>query len=263
MEPRSSRIRNLALGDDARVGHVWRKSIDCQSSYHIALPRKIYEDSEKQLLSIESKVRGLWSPKIDRPIEIPRVSSGFFYKFHSRAFAKSYFYKNTFKALVACNILRHHLRHFDSFVDLGAGSGAFCVASHEAIGCKNFELVDRSANQLKLAEVVMSRVCSDRKFELTEVDIRDYLTENRSCLSSYAMGESLSEGVNFIEKICLSSTFTIIESPTFVRLAYPILEECGLHVTGGHVEFQCGPRIEHLVEGGRGHFAYLHSSKQR
>ena len=231
-----------------------------KKSPRLALPPQIAQLAEYDLLSIERILSGLWDPKVVDPIEIPRIPENLYYENYSDAFTRSYFYKNLYKGLISAHLLKHQLAGISQIIDLGAGTGAFSIALSMILRLDSIAMIDRSSRQIENAKVIFEKLDFPSKINYQLGDFSSLDTKGINVVCSYALGESLCEKVDVLQLIQNSKTFTLIDTPFVISLLEPILKEMNLRIVSGVIEFSAGEAITHLVEGGGGRFAYLHSS---
>lgn len=231
-----------------------------KKSEGMLLPAQIAQMAEHDILAIERKINGLWRPKIAEPIEIPNSPASYYYENYSRAFTRSYFYKNLFKCLITSHLLRHHIAKIENIVDLGAGAGVFSVAFAQICNLKSIRLLDRSHSQIAISKSVFGRLNVPSCVDYEVCDFSKLSFSGMDMICSYSIGEALSERFDLIEVIAKANTFTMVESPFLISLLEPILKELDLRIVSGVVNFAAGEAISHLIEGGAGQFAYMHCS---
>lgn len=226
----------------------------------MSLPQPLVERALENFYEIERKIKGLWEPEIVRPIDIPDRPNQDYYKTFALQFTRSYFFKNLLKCLICNEILRYHIGEFDDFVDLGSGSGPFSVALAQSFELSRLELVDCSETQLQIAESVFQKLEYQTAISFNRTSIANFDAHRKHCFASYAMGEAMQNEIDIFKIVEDSDTFTLIDSPFVVRGVNDFLESRLLRTMSGYITFSIESDLKHLVEGGGGHFCFLHKA---
>ena len=228
------------------------------SSKSIRLPRALVDRALENFCEIEKQINGIWHSETANPIDIPDKPTHGFYKTFALQFNGAYFFKNLLKCLIVNEILRCHIGHIDEFVDLGSGAGPFSVALAQSFQSSKLELVDRSDVQLQIADRVFKKFDSKVEVSFSNMNIGNFNAKGKNCVASYAMGESMQDQVDIFRLIRESKTFTLIDSPIVVRGVYDYLDLCSRSSMSGCVSFTAENILKQLIEGGGGHFCFLH-----
>jgi hypothetical protein len=224
----------------------------------VSLPESLIEGALENFFEIERRINGLWRPETLKPIEIPDKPNQYYYKNFALQFTRSYFFKNLLKCLICNEILRYHIGGIEKFVDIGAGSGPFSVALAQSFEPSTLELLDCSEAQLGIAELVLEKWRSISDISYCCMNVTDFDALGKDCVASYAMGEFTQNRVDVLKTIRESNTFTLIDSPLVVRGVRSYLESCDLPAISGYITFSIEGNLKQLVEGGGGHFCFLH-----
>ena len=207
---------------------------------------------------IETEIKGLWCPETVKPIEIPEKPDHNYYKMFALQFTRAYFFKNLLKCLICNEILRYHIGEIEEFTDLGAGSGPFSAALAQSFGPSKLKLLDSSETQLEIAAHVFQQFKPDVSVSFQDMNVYDFDARGKNCVASYAMGESMQNGVDIFRTIKNANTFTLIDSPFVVRGVNDYLNSYSCHTLSGHITFTIEGQLSHFIEGGGGHFCFLH-----
>jgi hypothetical protein len=229
----------------------------------VTLPKRIVENCLNNFMAVRESIGDLWNPEIVNPIPIPIEPNEYYYKNFGIHFTRSYFFKNLLKCLITLEILRYHFTDYDNSFDLGSGSGTFSVALYQAIKPKRLHLNDYSADQLKMAKEIFSRIAprAEIYFDNSPVSADKYI--GKDCVSSYAMSESPKNFVNFLEIIEISNRFTLLDTPMTIGHAEDYLNLRNYNFFSSYIEFSVKDDMLDFIEGGRGHFSFLHKSHER
>lgn len=263
MEQRDFEIAmDVTAAVELKTLSVERYSIEGEPglSNPVSLPQSLINRAVMDFFEVERHIKGLWNPETARPIEIPDKPNNDYYTTFALQFTRAYFFKNLLKSLICNEILRYHIGGISEFTDLGAGSGPFSVALAQSFEPSKLELLDRSETQLEIAGRVFQKLKPNVSISLKNMNITDFDARDKNCVASYAMGESMQNGINIFKAIRDAATFTLIDSPLVVRGVNDYLKPYCFPVLSGYITFTTGIGLSHLIEGNGGHFCFLHKA---